>query len=215
MLSVGLELQEIATNNASLTSMWVSLINATRSVCGSTTRLTYCSNPLTNETQRIGFWSSLDFIGVDWYAPLIASRDPDASKTLPSLPVMIATYESVLQRHLMSWYQQGTFPSMMITESGFPSSNVGVQSPWLPPKNCTGLYAPNFTAQATGYEVAFTVLSEYATSFLGFIQFWYGEYGSSDWYNRRADPKSVWGCGWTPVGKNETMVVLKQAYERP
>jgi len=219
-LAIGIELQIIATNAANL-ELWTELISQVRSLYNG--HLTYGSNPLVGETSQIPFWSLLDVIGVDLYIPMINPLKPNASMT-PTLEDMTGTYTFFLNLKLMQWYWNSTERSdglqMFVSESGYPSSNGGVERPWvLPPsKNepgggCFGNYTQNNTAQSSAFAVQFSVLTSpaYVDAFNGFTQFWYGNPGTSDYIDRQ--PTTLWPCGWTPVGKPETLLVLQDAFQ--
>lgn len=213
-LAVGIELQIIATT-ASNYDLWANLIQQVRSLYRGT--LTYGSNPLVGETSAVPFWSLLDVIGVDLYVPVINPLNPNATLT-PTVEEMTATYTFFLNLKLMNWYRNSTERSiglrMFVSESGYPSSNEGISRPWLLPEACVGNYTQNNTAQASAFDVQFAVLTspENVDTFNGFTQFWFGNPGTSDYIDRQ--PTTLWPCGWTPYGKNESMAALQQAFSR-
>lgn len=157
---------------------------------------------------------------MDLYIPLVPSQAENATLT-PTEDEMFATYQFILNYKLMSWFMNSSLAAagkkLFVSESGYPSSNKGMQQPWLLPPHsvgCTGQYSGNETAQAIALRVQFSVLSDLTNAqfFNGFIQFWYGNPGSSDYINKTSN--SLWACGWTPVGKNATMAALRAAYSQ-
>ena len=100
---------------------------------------------------------------------------------------------------------------MVVTEIGYPSSNFGLQTPWMmadPDVGCTGTNSSNYTAQADAFEVAIDNLVQYEKDFDGFIQFWYGQPGTEDYYGGDGVPQGpLYECGWTVRGKPAAKVV--------
>lgn len=217
-LAMGIELQLIATP-AENQWFWETLFQQTRELY--TGELTYGSNPLTGETQLIPFWSLVDVVGVDLYIPV--TYGPNASLT-PSWEEMVTTYRHIFGWKLAEWFASNGSQSklLFVSESGYPSSNKGMEVPWLLPTNdaCVGEYTGNNSAQAFAFAAQFHVIAQdpvYQSWFTGFIQFWYGQPGTSDYIG---SPPGVnqgpnYECGWTPSGKNETLNVLRAAYAQP
>jgi hypothetical protein len=219
VLSVGIELQKIATN-ASNDMGWRGIIAGSRVLCPAC-RLTYCSNPLLGETQAISLWDALDFVGLDLYIPFILpSAAPNAP--MPTMQEMIATFEFIWNLKVGSWYRQyvsqhnATGLKLVVMESGYPSADVGLRHPWLLPDNCSGTAnAPNMTAQTAAYTVMLSLLSGstgMSDNVAGFAQFWMGQPGSHDWIGYRNMTNSTWACGWTLDGK-PALAVLAAAYK--
>lgn len=218
-IAVGIELQLLATPNENL-FLWESLVQSTRALYNG--EVTYGSNPLTGETQLIPFWPLLDVIGIDLYIPMVFG--PNSSMT-PTQDEMLATYRNIFEWKVGQWYASNTSVTggnkMFVSESGYPSSNMGMVQPWVLPSddNCTGGYEGNNTAQAFGFATQFEVLAQDPIIhkwFNGFIQFWYGQPGTSDYIGSPpgVDQGPTYACGWTPAGKNETLMVLQSAFSR-
>ena len=171
------------------------------------------------ETQNIPFWPLLDHVGVDLYIPFMDPRKPNASLILQRSE-MVAFFTFVLNNRLMSWWANSSARvsglRLLVTESGYPSANEGMRTPWLSASaGCVKDWAMNVTAQAAAFSVMFEVLSRHPTEFGGFVQFYYGSPGDKDdYYGDRHEKNSTWPCGWTPVGKNASMQVLAGAYRR-
>ena len=227
LLAVGIELLLIAPH----TAHWQALIGHLRASC-LRCLLTYDANPLTvpSEQTVVGFWPQLDFVGVDLYFPYVLSRDMNATATMPGRAAMRALYDHILDVKLMQWYRNlsGSLPPLLVAESGYPSSNFGLQSPWLSaPEGCRNAslhlangynpYAGNQSAQAAGLSVQFEALTApaVAASFAGFVQFWQGYGGTGDGYATRDAPDSSWACGWTTAGKAEPTAMMRAAFALP
>ena len=73
-LSIGSEL--INLSNQSYTYYWKRSIKNIR-LEGFSGSLTYCSMFYPIETQNIAFWDELDFIGIDFYIPLLYTTHDD------------------------------------------------------------------------------------------------------------------------------------------
>lgn len=215
-MSVGLELGHISSDSR-VAPLCVELIAKFRAVyCR---LMTYCAAPF--EPPKVTFWDHVDFIGIDLYVPFIFDRSDNASLVMQYSEML--KNNSVGMDHMFhDWYSNSKYPSLgikvVITESGYPSSNKGMQFPWLFPDTdvgCTGKYAANFTAQASATEVQLKLLSEkYRNSFEGYFHFWWGVPGSKDYYVDHNKTDSLWGCGWTAMGKIDTMIALRTAFRR-
>jgi hypothetical protein len=226
IISVGIELLIIASSKDN-EPLWRQLIAATRELCPAC-RLTYGSNPLLDETQLVPFWDALDFVGVDLYFPFISPFAP-AGTPMPDEAGMQAFYNLVLEKHLLNWYVpwETNFtrifgrpaPKLVVMESGYPSTNIGMRTPWLPADNCSapGPYGEtaNMTAQMLAYQVQFDALTAppAVDYFAGFTQFWMGMPGSDDWIMNQNETGSNWACGWTIAGK-PALDVVASAFAR-
>ena len=196
-ICIGLEL----TNMIQYTSHWITLIHKIRQIFHG--KLSYCSNPLNSETQSVQFWTSLDFIGLDLYVPLVNPLVVNPNLT-PTYSEMVNEFSNIWNNFIYDWYIQTYNNSIpiFITEMGYPSNNQGLQFPWVLPNTdigCVGVYAENQTAQAVAYEVMASQLSPLMpTSIIGFNMFWFDNPSTSDYlYN----PKTVFNCSWTPKNK--------------
>ena len=204
-VSVGLELLQLVSNQSNVPH-WQSLIATGRARCPSC-RLTYCSNPLTPETSSIAFWPQLDFVGLDLYIPFVFPRDPNATVVLPDAATMNTHFAVAMEK-----------PKLVITESGYPSSNLGMQSPWLLPTECTtapsgnaSVPFANYTAQAAAFEVMFAQLSQPSVReyYAGFFQFWTPTPGSPDY----PEASQLWACSF-PVLRKPAGDLIAAAFAR-
>jgi len=225
-VSVGLELLQLVSNQSNVPH-WQSLIATGRARCPSC-RLTYCSNPLTPETSSIAFWPQLDFVGLDLYIPFVFPRDPNATVVLPDTATMNTHFALAMEKHVYGWYRNfsasvvasggGNAPKLVITESGYPSSNLGMQSPWLLPTECTtapsgnaSVPFANYTAQAAAFEVMFGQLSQPSVQeyYAGFFQFWTPTPGSPDY----PEASPLWACSF-PVLRKPAGDLIAAAFAR-
>jgi len=128
ILCIGVE-YVVATQPA-FTASWISLIASIDSVYNGS--LTYAANwsgayaqgITTPEYLHVGFWSKLDYVGIDMYYPLTYSRD----EAIPSFTTAFARLAASLQ-------QVGSFMSsigmpMIITEIGIQSVQGALAEPW-------------------------------------------------------------------------------------
>lgn len=81
--------------------------------------LTYCSVFYPVETQQIGFWADLDFIGMDTYIPLMKNT----TDTVPTLSGMLTRFDTYFTKFEQWRAAQPANVSglpAIITESGYP-----------------------------------------------------------------------------------------------
>jgi len=196
-LSVGLELIQISNQNYTL--YWKTLIQNIRA-SGYSGLLTYCSIFYPIETQNIGFWDELDFIGMDFYLPLLNITN---DSNIPSQQAMVRRFSGYFQ-YFKSWLNEQspnvTSKSVVLTEVGYPSSLAGLAIPSADPADqCTGNSSANFTLQDLAFKALFQALDENKGICNGTIVFWWDNPSTSDfYYNRDSDN---WACGWTVRGK--------------
>ena len=192
-LSVGLELIKISTQD--YTSYWKTLIKNIRQG-GYSGLLTYCSIFYPVETQKIAFWDELDFIGMDFYLPLINITN-DGS--IPSQQDMARRLSNYFQ-YFKSWFNKQpanvTSKSVIFTEVGYPSSLAGLVNPsGDPAAHCIGNYSANLTLQNMVFKALFQALDENKGIFNGTIIFWWDNPSSMDYYYEK--DSNNWGCSWT------------------
>ena len=94
--SIGLELYQLTTDQ--YVSYWRTLIHEIRQ-SGYMGLLTYCSIFYPVETQQIQFWDLLDFIGMDFYLPLLNITH---NTIIPTQEQMIERF-TVYFKHLQQW----------------------------------------------------------------------------------------------------------------
>lgn len=196
-LSVGLELLQIS--NQKYTLYWKKLINYIR-LGGYSGLLTYCSIFYPVETQQIAFWDDLDFIGMDFYLPLLNITN---DTSIPSQQDMARRFSGYFQ-YFKSWLNKQslnvTSKPVVLTEVGYPSSLAGLVIPsGNPAAQCVGNYSANFTLQDLAYQALFQALNENKGICNGTIIFWWDNPSSMDFYDDR--DTNNWGCSWTVRGK--------------
>jgi hypothetical protein len=204
-LSVGLELLQIS--NTKYTSNWKNVIQTIRSE-GYKGLLTYCSIFFPVETQNIGFWDELDFIGMDFYLPLLNITQ---NGSIPSQEDMTKRFSHYFQ-FFKTWFNEQspnvTSKPVVFTEVGYPSSLSGMAVPsGVPADECVGNYTTNFTLQDMAYKGFFQALDDNKGLFSGSIIFWWDNPSSSDFYKNR--DSNNWGCSWTVQGKPAECTIAK------
>jgi hypothetical protein len=131
---VGTEL-ELTTPHA---SAWAEIIAAIRGVYRGP--LTYASNP--QEVYAITFWDRLDFIGVNGYYPLSASRTPKVDE-------LVTAWSG--ERGRLGALSARWGKPIVFTELGYRSADYGAWKHWEIPRE-----APvNLEAQRAAYEAFF------------------------------------------------------------
>ncbi len=113
-LAVGTELSKSTTR----TSDWKRLIARVREVYHG--KLTYCAN-WNGETEQIGFWDDLDFIGVQAYYPLAAVDRPSTKEIQSAWAPIVGRLEALAHR---------TRKPIVFTEIGFKSHEGALREPW-------------------------------------------------------------------------------------
>ncbi|CAF3325533.1 unnamed protein product [Rotaria socialis] len=196
-LSVGLELIKIS--NQDYTPYWTSLIRNIRAG-GYSGLLTYCSIFYPIETQHIGFWDELGFIGMDFYLPLLNITN---DSSVPSYQDMVRRFSHYFQ-YFKSWLSDQsvnvTSKPVVFTKVGYPSSLSGLAIPSGDPSaQCVGNYSTNFTLQDMAFKAPFQALNENKNIYDGTIIFWWDNPSSTDFYDEK--DSNNWGCSWTVCGK--------------
>ncbi|CAF1601591.1 unnamed protein product, partial [Didymodactylos carnosus] len=162
--------------------------------------LTYSSIFYPIETPQIGFWDTLDFIGMDFYLPLLNITN---DSSIPSYQDMIESFSGYFQYFKLWLSNQSSNVSskpVIFTEVGYPSSLAGLAMPSsTPPAQCIDNYSANLTLQNMAFKALFQALDENSGIFNGTIIFWWDNPSSSDSYNER--DSNNWGCSWTVRGK--------------
>jgi hypothetical protein len=204
-LSIGLELMQISNQNYTL--YWKTLIKNIRAG-GYSGLLTYCSIFYPIETGHIEFWDELDFIGMDFYLPLLNITN---NVSITSQQDMVRRFSSYFQ-FFKSWLNEQpsnvSSKSVVLTEVGYPSSLAGLSMPsGTPPTRCVGNYSANFTLQDMAYKAFFQALDENKGICKGSIIFWWDNPSSMDFYDDR--DSNDWGCSWTVRGKPAECTIAK------
>ena len=214
MICVGLELEQVSSSN---TAEWISLIQKIRQVYSG--KLSYCSDTLSGETEAIQFWSELDYIGLDIYVPLVNPFDPHPDLQ-PPLSSMQAEFDYIWNVGFYDWYASSPWINVIplfITETGYPSSNGGLQTPYEIPSaskgGCTGIYSENQTVQVAALEVLSTQLRSYMINeqIVGMVYFNFDD-RSNSWYQNKTN--GTFACSWSPVDKSG-YVALRELFSSP
>jgi hypothetical protein len=148
LLSVGTELSSIT--GSAYTTYWNSLIDEVREVYSG--KLTYAAN--WGEEKQVGFWGKLDYVGVDFYAPLTEHADPTRAELLAALNTAPAhdftadLYDGKAPLRFYADLAAQLEKPLLFTEVGWNSVNGGnmqwsntVQNPGLDPQEQADLYA--------------------------------------------------------------------------
>ncbi len=122
-LAVGAELQKASKRRGD----WLQLIERVRGVYRG--RLTYCANWL--EAEDVGFWSALDFIGVQAYYPLRVERGTGEA--------LRAAWGPIVTR--LDALHARTGKPIVFTEVGYKSLAGSLEEPWLWQTQGTADYA--------------------------------------------------------------------------
>ncbi|MBX4191869.1 hypothetical protein KW798_00035 [Candidatus Parcubacteria bacterium] len=154
MMVVGIELVSMAADNmnSSNTQHWVDLIGKVRAVYSGS--LTYSANsndngndPFNNEKKYIGFWSSLDYVGLSTYYQLNSDGSVDGLK---------GAWDYWNKNDLTAFHDQVGKP-IIFTEIGYRSLDNSYQDPWNWQRG--GSY--NASAQTNSYEALMSYWNDY------------------------------------------------------
>ena len=109
---------ELNTFAAERTDFWCDLIEDVKSIFSG--QLTYAEN--WDKYHTVGFWNSLDFIGIDAYFPISESQTPDINDVISSW--------SSLKEDLESYSKFYATP-VLFTEYGYRSIDYAGKKPWF------------------------------------------------------------------------------------
>jgi len=133
LLCVGVEL---ARTTVGREVYWRRVFENLRVIYGG--KLTYAAN-WGEEFEKVTFWDSLDFIGVNCYYPLSELRNPSDAELRDGVARALGRIDDVAQRH---------GKRAIVTEIGFTSS----PTPWIEPYRRNWRAAADEHAQARCYE---------------------------------------------------------------
>jgi len=136
MFSVGTELKQFAIKRP---AYWQQLIKKVRKIYKG--QLTYSAN--WDEYQKISFWQSLDFIGVDTYFPINRMETPDYKRTLKN-------WRSIHKQ--MRKLSKKADKKILLTEFGYRNVSYAGKRPWTHDK---GPATINNQAQVNLYKAFF------------------------------------------------------------
>ena len=113
LLSIGNELSGVTTREAA----WRELIRSVRRIYKG--ELTYASN-WDREFEAVKFWDQLDYIGVNFYFPMVQNGEIPAPDS-PRLLQLVDRLRSLSERYSKP---------LLFTEVGFPSISTAAIEPW-------------------------------------------------------------------------------------
>jgi hypothetical protein len=212
-LSIGAELDQL-TGPAYL-SYWTDIITAVRAVFSG--KLTYSADwdanispwqgqhGLTagtgNLTTQVSFWSQLDYLGIDCYAPLADAANPTVAALVagwtqtPSDPTSLAvTGNQSLISYFASVATQAGKP-LLFTEIGYESANDAAKQPF---GTSTNAYDP--ALQANLYSAFFQAWQQSGNNALIGVYFW-------NWDPNAAEVGPGNGPNFSPQGQPAQAVV--------
>jgi hypothetical protein len=149
LLVIGTELGGLTGREAA----WRALIRDVRGVWSGP--LTYAAN-WGEEVERIGFWKDLDYVGVNFYYPLVSKAGEPPRAGSPRLRELEAILARLAKRHGRP---------VLFTEVGYAASSAAPLEPW---KEENGALDPEM--QARCYEVVFR--SFYRKPWLAGLSWW-------------------------------------------
>jgi hypothetical protein len=149
LLVIGTELGGLTGREAE----WRALIREVRRVWSGP--LTYAAN-WGQEVERIAFWNDLDYIGVNFYYPLVSKAGETPREGSPRLRELDKTLERLSKRH---------GKPVLFTEVGYAASAAAALEPW---KELNADLDPKM--QARCYEVVFR--SFYRRPWLAGLSWW-------------------------------------------
>lgn len=149
LLVIGTELGGLTGREAA----WRALIRDVRKVFSGP--LTYAAN-WGEEAERIAFWKDLDYIGVNFYYPLVAKAGETPRAGSPRLRELDRTLERLSKRHRRP---------VLFTEVGYAASAAAALEPW---KEHNAALDP--AMQARCYEAVFR--SFYRRPWLAGLSWW-------------------------------------------
>jgi hypothetical protein len=180
LLCIGTELK---STERARESFWIQLIIKIRSIYEG--KLTYAAN--WDSYQDIGFWSKLDYIGIDAYFPLLAAPNPPSNELIAAwkTPKMdIQKLSNKLKKPIL------------FTEYGYQSVDGAAGEHWN--INLHGATS-NMEIQSNAYEALYRSFWQESWFAGGFLWKWHleGHYGGEE------DPD------FTPQGKHVEQVISK------
>jgi len=138
--------------------------------CGYNGKLTYSSN--WDNYGAVGFWSKLDYVGINAYFPL-------SSKKTPGKEELDRAWKPIV-KELRSFSQDLDRP-ILFTEYGYRSIDIACGRQWIIERIRNGEAAPNYEAQVVGYESIFENFWNAPWFAGGFIWHWKVETADYDW----------------------------------
>lgn len=199
VLCIGTEY--VVASQSKYTVRWRQLIaDLRKSFSG---KLTYAANwsgylgprIMPPEYQNIGFWSQLDFIGVDLYFPLTSAH----ADTIPPYEVAVRTAVSASQQIGSVSYRYAK--SVIVTEIGIQSVTGALAAPWDFSLGASTSGVPDNNVQEFYYRVMIDAIGK---------QSWCS---GMFWWHWESVPSSNVVTNYTPEDK-PAAVVLRQWYSQ-
>ncbi|WP_452229718.1 glycoside hydrolase family 113 [Lacinutrix sp. MEBiC02404] len=156
---IGTELEQFVTNRP---AYWSALIVEIRKVYKG--KLTYAAN--WDEFKRTPFWNALDYIGVDAYFPISASKTPTVAECLEGWKTHKSVIKEISDRHKKP---------ILFTEFGYRSADYAGKEPWDSER---GLDVVNFEAQNNTTKALFDTFWKEDWFAGGFIWKWFHDHAN-------------------------------------
>ncbi len=138
MLCIGSELAGLSGER----DLWVDLIDKVRKIYSG--KIIYASN--FDEYRKVSFWDEVDYIGIDFFAPVSNKRDPVYDE-------LVLGWQPYLN-DLKEWFNQNHIGKKLIfTEIGYPSTDGASIQPWKVGDSV------DLEEQKLCYDVAFDIIS--------------------------------------------------------
>jgi hypothetical protein len=185
MLSIGAELDQL-TGPAYL-SEWTDIISAVRAVFSG--KLTYSADwdddvspwqgqhglsaGTGNLATQVSFWSQLDYVGIDCYAPLSDAANPTLADLVAGwtqTPTVAETQSVTGNQSLISYFESvatATGKPLLFTELGYESATDAASQP---SGSSTNVFDP--ALQANLYQAFFNAWSQSGDTSLAGVYFW-------------------------------------------
>jgi hypothetical protein len=149
MFCVGTELLSLSGER----TLWSELIDSVRKIY--TGKIIYASN--FDEYRNVSFWDKVDYIGVDFFAPV-------SNKTDPVYDELVLGWQPYLN-DLKNWFSENhSGKKLIFTEVGYPSTDGASMRPWSVGN------VLDLEEQSLCYEVALDIISN--VDFVDGIFFW-------------------------------------------
>lgn len=164
------------------------------------------------EYPRIDYlWRQLDWVGIDAY-PVLAQ--PPVNGT-PSAADLEPAWHTFLDE-LDAWRSGANLTHMPIVfpETGYGSYRTVAATPSGSPANCSGVWAPDFDAQANAWEALLNAVGQRGDLVQGVFAFELDLPHSSQYWDHGVHPAHKWACFFTPRGK-PAYDVIAAAYAKP
>lgn len=187
LLTVGVEL---CSTTAQYADRWRELIAKTRTIYKG--KLVYAAN--WDEVGRVSFWDALDFIGVQFYAPLADTPESPERAMAQRLSKHLDAIEQVARR---------TQRSVLFTEVGYKSIRGTAVQPHLWPEHLPmgSAIEVSHAAQAQAYKVFFNGIRQ--RDWVAGVYIW-------KWFSNLESQEED-ATGFSPRGK-PTEAVLRAAF---